>query len=134
PTTAVIFDKILNRAPVPIGRLAPDMPYELERIVERSLEKSVAARYQRARDMLEDLRLLKRERETVRPGDQTREFAALQGLIESAVPYRTPRRVAAASRAIPSIAVLALVDMSPQKDQDYFCEGMAEALTKGLPT
>ncbi len=110
-TTAVIFDKILNRAPVPVARLAPGLPLELERIITRSLEKAVVARYQRARDVLDDLRALTRARDS--------------GLTHP---------IAAMPRSMPSIAVLAFLDMSPQKDQDYFCEGMAEELINVLTT
>src|SRR5262249_4025053 len=39
PTTAVIFDKILNRAPVPLRHVGPDFPLDLERIISRCLEK-----------------------------------------------------------------------------------------------
>jgi serine/threonine protein kinase len=110
PTSAVIFDKILNRAPVSVRDLGPGFPLDLERVIGRCLEKSVTARYQRAREVLDDLRAVKRRRDS------------------GSGPVST------ATTATPSVAVLAFVDMSPQKDQDYFCEGMAEELINVLTT
>ena len=43
-----------------------------------------------------------------------------------------PTTVATRQSDVPSIAVLPFADMSPEKDQDYFCEGMAEELIDAL--
>jgi serine/threonine protein kinase/Tfp pilus assembly protein PilF len=108
--SGVLFDAILNRAVKPLQQVNPAIPRELERIVERCLQKRPEARYQQARDVLSDLRTLKRLR-------------------DSAAAARSSGTVA---KAPPSIAVLPFADMSPQKDQDYFCEGMAEELINAL--
>jgi eukaryotic-like serine/threonine-protein kinase len=67
-STAAIFDAILNRAPVAPVRLNPDLPAELERIINRALEKDRNLRYQSARDMRVELQRLKRDTETGRVG------------------------------------------------------------------
>jgi Tol biopolymer transport system component/tRNA A-37 threonylcarbamoyl transferase component Bud32 len=60
-TSGVIFESILNRAPVPPVRLNPDLPAELERIVTKCLEKDRDLRYQHASDVRTDLQRLKRD-------------------------------------------------------------------------
>src|ERR1700704_6169898 len=54
-TSGVIFDAILNRAPVAPVRLNPDLPVELERIIKKCLEKDRNLRYQHASDVRTDL-------------------------------------------------------------------------------
>jgi len=60
-SAATIFDAILNRAPVLPVRLNPDLPVELERIINRALEKDRDLRYQHASDMRAELQRLKRD-------------------------------------------------------------------------
>src|SRR5438094_1657921 len=65
-STAMIFDAILNRAPVSAVRLSPDLPPELERIINRALEKDRELRYQHASEMWAELQRLKRDTESSR--------------------------------------------------------------------
>jgi serine/threonine protein kinase/predicted Zn-dependent protease len=65
-STATIFEAILNRTPVSAVRLNPDVPPELERIVNKALEKDLNLRYQHAADMRADLQRLKRDSESGR--------------------------------------------------------------------
>jgi len=60
-TTAVIFDAILNRAPIAPARLNPQLPAELEHIIYKALEKDREMRYQVAAEFRGDLKRLKRE-------------------------------------------------------------------------
>jgi eukaryotic-like serine/threonine-protein kinase len=65
-SAATIFDALLNRAPVAAVRLNPDLPAELERIINKALEKDKRLRYQHASDMWADLQRLKRDTESAR--------------------------------------------------------------------
>ena len=60
-TSGLIFDAILNRAPVAPVRLNPDLPPKLEDIINRALEKDRNLRYQHASDMRAELQRLKRD-------------------------------------------------------------------------
>src|ERR1022692_2483018 len=62
-STGVIFDGIMNRAPLPPLRLNPDIPPKLEDIINKALEKDRDLRYQHASEMRADLKRLKRETE-----------------------------------------------------------------------
>src|SRR5271156_5004163 len=65
-STAEIFDAILNRAPVAVVRLNPDVPAELEHIINRALEKDRELRYQHASEIRSELQRMKRDSETGR--------------------------------------------------------------------
>jgi serine/threonine protein kinase len=65
-TTALIFESILNRAPVPPVRINPDTPLKLEEIISKCLEKDRNLRYQHASDIRTDLQRLKRDTDSTR--------------------------------------------------------------------
>ena len=65
-TPVLIFDAILNRAPTAPVRLNPECPAELERIINRALEKNRELRYQHASDMRAELQRLKRDTDSGR--------------------------------------------------------------------
>ena len=65
-TSGVIFDAIMNRAPLAPIRLNPNLPPKLEDIINRALEKDREMRYQHAVDIKSELRRLKRDLESGR--------------------------------------------------------------------
>jgi eukaryotic-like serine/threonine-protein kinase len=60
-STATIFEAILNRAPIAPVRLNSDVPAELERVINKALEKNRNLRYQHASEMVTDLKRLQRD-------------------------------------------------------------------------
>jgi TolA-binding protein len=60
-TTAVVFDGILNREPAPPSTLNANVPFELDRIISKALEKDRTLRYQTAADLGADLKRLRRD-------------------------------------------------------------------------
>jgi serine/threonine protein kinase len=77
PTSAAIFDAILHAAPTSPVRLNPECLTELERIINRALEKNRELRYQHASDMRAELQRLKRDTESGR-SSPSREARATQ--------------------------------------------------------
>jgi len=60
-TSAVVFDAILNKAPIPSARLNPECPPELDQIISKLLEQNRNLRCQNARDILVELQRLRRD-------------------------------------------------------------------------
>ena len=105
-TTAVIFDAILNRAPTSPVKINPDLPSELERIVNTTLEKDRELRYQSAAEIKTDLKRLKRDSDSGRTGAAP---VAPRPATEAAAPKVRSRVRLAAGAAILAIAVLAVL-------------------------
>ncbi len=95
-TSAAIFDGILHGAPVAPVSLNPQTPPELERIINKALEKDKSLRYQSATELRGDLRRLQRETESGRTVSYSRGRASLA---------LTPAR----SRAVKAVLVAAVV-------------------------
>jgi TolB-like protein/Tfp pilus assembly protein PilF len=98
---------ILNELPQLLTSFKKELPQELERAVNKCLEKEPSKRYQKANEIIEDLSFLQKK-----------------------LKFKTKESQPAEKK--PSIAVLPFVDMSPQKDQEYFCDGIAEELINAL--
>ncbi|MDH5405129.1 MAG: protein kinase [Candidatus Aminicenantes bacterium] len=147
---------ILHETPPPLTGLRTGVPLELERIVNKCLEKEPSDRYQHADELIVDLRRLRKElkaraipsRKVVSRETPRRRFKPLMvpGILFLAAVViiagyffisRIMKTEFTKEQPVPpvpqrSIAVLPFVDMSPQGDQEYFCDGLAEELINAL--
>lgn len=83
-SSGAIFDSILNRAPTAPVRLNPDLPLELEQVVNKCLEKDRDLRYQNAADLRADLKRLKRASESKKLGQDSPRHAPHRGSLKFA--------------------------------------------------
>jgi eukaryotic-like serine/threonine-protein kinase len=89
-SSAVVFKAILDGTPTPAVRLNPDVPAELERIIDKALEKDRKLRYQSAADIRADLERLKRSSDSHQVPEVTRatrwpRMAAIAAILLAAV-------------------------------------------------
>jgi eukaryotic-like serine/threonine-protein kinase len=144
-----LIGAILHRTPLRPGVLNHDLSPELERIITKCVEKEPENRYQSAKELAVDLRGLVREKDSARllsdsSGFRIRSISRYQAVFAigsgialialvfaAAALWLTPtKRVR--SNVSPSIAVLPFIDLSPEKDEEYFSDGLAEELLNNL--
>jgi eukaryotic-like serine/threonine-protein kinase len=99
---AAIIYSIINETPEPLARYKANAPEELQRIVDKTLEKNREMRYQQIDELRADLKKLSKG-------------------VESPL-----------KKQLPSIAVLPFTNLSADKEQEYFCDGMAEEIINAL--
>ncbi len=109
-TEAIIYS-ILNEDPEPVTGLRTGVPMELERIVEKALEKQCHDRYQHADDLVVDLQRIQRATKS--------RSSRISGVV------RRPR-------SLPSIAVLPFVNMNRDTEGEFFADGIAEDISSAL--
>jgi serine/threonine-protein kinase len=145
-TSGLIYDAILNLGPRPPTYHNPRVPPELERIILKTLEKDREHRYQNARDLMVDLKRLKRDTDTAsvrpeRPAATSRErtgkgwlalaaAAALLAVLGIAL-FRGASG-GSPSAAIDSLAVLPFENTRNDPEIDYLSEAIAETLINRL--
>jgi TolB-like protein/pimeloyl-ACP methyl ester carboxylesterase/Tfp pilus assembly protein PilF/predicted Ser/Thr protein kinase len=105
PSDAGLIHKIIYEEPEPLSSVHGGVPVALERAVKKTLQKNPEERYEDMEALISDLKLI-------------RSGAAPVIVVEE--------------KATPSIAVLPFADMSPQKDQEYFCDGISESIINEL--
>jgi eukaryotic-like serine/threonine-protein kinase len=149
-SSGVIFNAILDGTPTSPLRLNPDLPSDLERIINKCLEKDRHLRYQHASELRTDLQRLRRDTESGRtevPGDAERGARASRtGVIATAVGlvllvagivgFRAnklrPWLWAATAPRIKSLVVLPLQNLSGDAAQEYFADGLTDELIADL--
>jgi TolB-like protein/tRNA A-37 threonylcarbamoyl transferase component Bud32 len=140
---------ILTLTPMPVRRARPEAPEDLERIISKALRKARDERYQTASDLLADLRTLRRQSSGSSPAPTPTSLPAppsrSRGLMWWALATGVVLAVAAAywlaggepspiptNVQIRSIAVLPLANYSGDPEQDFFANGMTDAVIAEL--
>ena len=117
-TSGVVLEATLNRAPPSLFRLNPKIPPRLEEIIQKMLEKDRNLRYQSTADLRADLVRLRRD---LMSPPTTRGEAP-----------HAPWRAGTAPEPIKSLAVLPLENLGRNPEQEYFVDGMTDALITDL--
>jgi non-specific serine/threonine protein kinase len=142
-TTAIIFEAILNKVPVPPLKLKPDLPAELERIISKALEKDRDVRYQVASEVRGDLKRLKRDTDSSRPaeadsapvplpGHKPSHHGWIIGLAVLALAAVPTAYFATRAKPIDSLAVMPFVNVGADPNTEYLSDGITENLINSL--
>lgn len=139
----LILYSILHKNPQPIANMPYPVPIDLERIIQKCLEKDPSERYQRADELAEDLRILKKETETgVVPSRKKLRVKARRvspittialGVLLCVIlvlisGYFVFNWFGSPEKYKTSIAVLPFEDIDPHQDSEPFCRSVTEAL------
>ena len=138
---AIVYS-ILNETPAPLTALRSGVPMELERIVNKCLEKSPAGRYQHMDELFVDLKALKKSLDTGQitqgvgaPAYTTNKkwlFYGIVAFIFVAVFLGVIYLLLPTREVLDSVAVLPLENRSGDPNQEFFCDNMTDAVIAEL--
>ena len=142
-TAAVIFDSVLHKAPASATKFNPDLPSELDRTINKALEKDRALRYQSAAEMLADLRRLRRDSSSARVevvSEQSKPakrktllWAVCAGVMVALLVGGVALwRNRSDHGEISSVAVMPFVNASNDPNSEYLSDGITESLINNL--
>jgi len=116
-SSPAVMSSILKDRPKSVGELRPDLSGDVSRLIDRCLEKHPSDRIKTATEILAELKAQQRAWES-----------GAGWAVTPVAPDTAPRPV----ERVASIAVLPFTDMSAAKDQEWFCDGIAEEILNAL--
>ena len=142
-TSAVIFDSLLHKAPPSVTKVNPQLPAELDRTINKALEKDRGLRYQSAAEMLADLKRMRRDSSSARvevalePSKPAKRKMVVWAVYAAAIVALLVGvaflwRNRSDHREISSVAVMPFVNVSSDPNSEYLSDGITETLINNL--
>jgi serine/threonine protein kinase/Tfp pilus assembly protein PilF len=134
-TGGVVIEAVLTRPPVPVRSINPAIPPRLEEIIDKTLHKDRAKRYQHAADILAELQRLRREIDSgASSGNEGSESATISQAGRLSSTGKLKSRSPTGPRNIDSLAVLPFENASHDPENEYLSDGITGSLINNLAT
>jgi len=134
-TGGVVIEAVLTRPPIPVRSINPAIPPRLEEVIDKTLHKDRAKRYQHAADILAELQRLKRVIDSgARSGDEGSESATLSNAGRLSSTGKLKSRTSTGPKIIDSLAVLPFENASHDPENEYLSDGITGSLINNLAT
>jgi len=144
-TGGAVIEAVLTRSPAAVSSLNPSLPYRLDEIIGKALEKDRSNRYHTAAELRADLQTMEREADLSAGNRQENGGGAVAAPAMAGGPRTEQKsrfsltqtgamRTERVSRAISSIAVLPFENVSRDPEYEYLSDGIAGSLINNLAT